>query len=194
MIGKIFITSSGYDPELGKQVADPFLGPKPSLGACRPDLRRQLNSRDHLFVVSGKVPGANQFIMCGFEVESKISAQEAYELFPEQRLMQHDDGHVTGNIIVDGKGQHHALDTHSTFESRVDNYIVGTNPLILASAGEIARGRLETIEVLRDVLGKRGRTPFEVVGRFGSTLNEEQIAELRKWIASVKGLGDRRVS
>ena len=26
MIGKIFITSSGYDPQLGKHVKDPYLG------------------------------------------------------------------------------------------------------------------------------------------------------------------------
>ena len=38
MIGKIFITSSGYDPQLGKHVKDPYLGPNASLGACRPDI------------------------------------------------------------------------------------------------------------------------------------------------------------
>ena len=46
MIGKIFITSSGYDPELGRQVHDPYLGPRPTLGACRPDIRRQLKEGD----------------------------------------------------------------------------------------------------------------------------------------------------
>jgi hypothetical protein len=33
MIGKIFITRSGYDPQLGKHVKDPYLGPCPTL-AC----------------------------------------------------------------------------------------------------------------------------------------------------------------
>jgi hypothetical protein len=28
MIGKIFITSKGYDPQLGKHVSDPYLGPE----------------------------------------------------------------------------------------------------------------------------------------------------------------------
>ncbi len=42
MIGKIFVTSSGYDPEKGKDVKDPYLGANPSLGACRPDIRKKL--------------------------------------------------------------------------------------------------------------------------------------------------------
>lgn len=42
MIGKIFITRSGYDPQLGKHVKDPYLGDCPTLGACRPDIRKQL--------------------------------------------------------------------------------------------------------------------------------------------------------
>src|SRR5262245_7163402 len=101
MIGKIFITRSGYDPQLGKLVKDPYLGPTPTLGACRPDVRRQLSSGDHIFVISGKVLGANQFVMGGFEIESKMDATEAYRLYPEQRLRRLEDGQLVGNIIVD---------------------------------------------------------------------------------------------
>jgi hypothetical protein len=36
MIGKIFITRSGYDPQLGKHVKDPYLGANPTLGAYDP--------------------------------------------------------------------------------------------------------------------------------------------------------------
>lgn len=61
MIGKIFITSKGYDPQLGKHVNDPYLGPEASLGACRPDFRRQVKKGDHLFVISGKLPNVRQF-------------------------------------------------------------------------------------------------------------------------------------
>lgn len=39
MIGKIYVVSSGYDPEMGKHVHDPYLGPNPTLGACRPGIR-----------------------------------------------------------------------------------------------------------------------------------------------------------
>src|SRR5438552_12799562 len=100
MVGKIFITSSGYDPEKGKQVKDPYLGPCPTLGACRPDIRKQLQKGDHIFVVSGKVPDADQFVIGGFEIAEKISASEAYLRFPHLRLSKRADGQVTGNVIV----------------------------------------------------------------------------------------------
>jgi hypothetical protein len=74
MVGKIFITRSGYDPERGKHMKDPYLGPSPTLGACRPDIRKQLKQGDHMFVISGRVPNFNQFVMGGFEIESKIPA------------------------------------------------------------------------------------------------------------------------
>src|SRR5215469_12657976 len=83
VIGKIFITRTGYDPQMGKHVKDPFLGPHPTLGACRPDIRKQLNKGDQIFVISGKIPDFNQFVMGGFEIEAKIPALEAYRLFPE---------------------------------------------------------------------------------------------------------------
>ena len=31
MVGKIFITRSGYDPQVGKHIKDPYLGPRPTL-------------------------------------------------------------------------------------------------------------------------------------------------------------------
>jgi hypothetical protein len=131
MIGKIFITSSGYDPQLGKHVKDPYLGPDASLGACRPDIRRQVKEGDYIFVISGKLPNVSQFVMGGFEEEKKIDMQQAYQMFPDQRLHLRDDGQLTGNIIVDAKGAQHQLDNHdpATFAKRVSNYIVGTNSI-----------------------------------------------------------------
>jgi hypothetical protein len=71
MAGKIIITSSGYDPQLGKHVKDPYLGPNPSLGACRPGIRQRLTEGDHLFFISGKLRNVNQYVMGGFEVGEK---------------------------------------------------------------------------------------------------------------------------
>src|SRR3954452_23532169 len=101
MKGKLFVTSSGYDPEKGKHVKDPYLGPNPTLGACRHDIRAKLQKGDHIYVISGKVPNVDQFVMGGFEIAEKISASEAYVRFPEQRLRQREDGQLTGNVIVD---------------------------------------------------------------------------------------------
>lgn len=92
MIGKIFITRSGYDPQLGMHVKNPYLRPCPTLGACRPDIRKQLEKGDHIFVISGKIPEFNQFVMGGFEIESKVPAVEAYRIFPDLRLHKLDDG------------------------------------------------------------------------------------------------------
>src|SRR5438270_6729803 len=99
MVGKIFITRQGYDPQLGKHVKDPYLGPSPTLGACRPDIRKQLKVGDHIFVISGKVREVNQFVMGGFEIAAKVPAVEAYQRFPELRLRRLGDGQLTGNII-----------------------------------------------------------------------------------------------
>jgi len=188
MIGKIFITSSGYDPQLGKHVKDPYLGPNASLGACRPDFRRQVKEGDHLFVISGKLPNVRQFVMGGFEVEQKISSQQAYQMFPDQRLQLRDDGQLTGNIIVDANGAQHELDDHApaSFAKRVPNYIVGTNCVALVKPEEIALGREQTLDALREIFKKNSGTPWEIVGHYGSQLTEEQVHQLREWLLSLK--------
>lgn len=186
MIGKIFITRSGYDPQLGKHVKDPYLGPCPTLGACRPDIRRQLKKGDHIFVISGKVPDFNQFVIAGFEIESKIPAIEAYYLFPEQRLRRLKDGQLTGNIIVKADGRQHEFDNHNSFDKRIKNYVIGTNLISVATPEEIAEGRKQTLDALRDILHKKGNSPFAVVGRFGSPLTDEQVLQLRNWLAALK--------
>jgi hypothetical protein len=188
MVGKIFITRSGYDPQLGNHIKDPYLGPTPTLGACRPDIRKRLKKGDHIFVISGRIPDVNQFVMAGFEIESKISAIEAYRNFPELRLRALEDGQLTGNVIVTRDGRQHELDQHNpdTFRDRINNYVVGTNLIALTSDDEIAAGREETLEVLSEILHKKGKSPIEVVGRWGAALSEEQIVDLRKWLLSLK--------
>jgi hypothetical protein len=188
MIGKIFITSSGYDPLLGRHVKDPYLGPNASLGACRPDIRRQVKEGDHLFVISGKVPNVRQFVMGGFEVAQKIDALQAYEQFPDRRLRMREDGQLTGNVIVDASGAQHELDMHdrATFAKRIPNYIVGTDCISLGDPAEIALGREQTLDVLREVFKKNGGSPFEIVGHYGSKLTEDQIVKLREWLLSLR--------
>jgi|SRR5579884_1618116 len=186
MIGKIFITRTGYDPQLGKHIKDPTLGPVPTLGACHPDFRKKLQEGDHIFVVSGKVQRANQFIIGGFEIEAKIDATEAYKLFPENRLRRLPDGQLTGNIIVDSTGKQHGLDDHKTFQNRISNYVVGTHLLSLETDAEIEIGRQESMEVLRTLFQKNGKTPIDLIGHYGRSLNERQILEVRDWLKSLK--------
>jgi hypothetical protein len=185
MIGKIFVTSSGYDPVKGKHVKDPYLGPNPSLGACRPDIREKLQKGDQIFVVSGKVRNVDQFVMGGFEIAEKISASEAYDRFPEQRLSLLPDGQVTGNVIVTADGKQHELDHHDEFARRIQNYVVGQNPIALLTPEEVAEGRRRTLEILREVFQKKGDSIRAIIGRC-SNLEEEQILKLRSLLDAVK--------
>lgn len=186
MVGKIYITRTGYDPERGRHLKDPYLGSSPTFGACRPDIRKQLFKGDHIFVISGKIPDINQFVMGGFEIEAKIPAVEAYRLFPEQRLRKLKNGQLTGNIIVNSHGEQHYLDDHNSFEKRIQNYVIGTNLISLVTPAEISEGRKHTLEALRDILKKPGRSPIEVVGRAGTKLTEKQVVQLREWLTSIK--------
>lgn len=188
MVGKIFITQSGYDPQVGRHIKDPYLGTNPTLGACRPDVRKQLNAGDHIFVISGKMPDINQFVIGGFQVKAKIPAVDAYVRFPELRLRKRDDGQLTGNIIISPNGEQHHLDQHNpdTFQKRIKDYVVGTNLIALTTDDEIARGRQQTLEALREILHKRGKSPIEIVGRWGADLTEEQIALMRGWLLSLR--------
>lgn len=189
MIGKIFITRTGYDPVLGKHVKDPYLGEIPSIGACRPDFREKLMEGDHLFVISGKVPKANQFVMGGFEVYKKIHAKQAYHEYPEQRLKEMEDGQLDGNIILDDGFEQHKLDDHNSFDRRIKNYIVGKNPIVVQTPEEISRCRAETMDALCEIIKPKKQNPkipIDVVGRWGSEINERQIGALHDWISSIK--------
>lgn len=188
MIGKIFITSSGYDPQLGKHVKDPYLGPDASLGACRPDIRSKVREGDHIFVISGKVPNVRQFVMGGFEVAKTVDVRQAYEMFPERRLHLRDDGQLAGNIIVDANGAQHPLDNHdpAKFAKRIAaNYILGTNSIAVVNPEEIALCREQTLDVLRKIFKSDGGRPFDIVGHYGSELTEEQVRQLCEWLLSL---------
>jgi hypothetical protein len=185
MIGKMMVTRSGYDPEKGKHVKDPYLGPTPTLGACRHDIRARLQKGDQIFFVSGKVRNVNQFVMGGFEIAEKISAVEAFQRFPEQQLREREDGQLDGNVIVDADGKQHQLDRHNKFDQRIENYLVGTNLIVLSTPAEIAEARLQTLEILQDVFQKKGESVREIIGRC-SNLTDKQIEKLRVQLDAVK--------
>ncbi len=190
--GYIYITSTGYDPEHGKDVEDPYLGNSPTLGACMTNIRDRVVPGDHIFVVSGKVRQDSQLVLGGFEVAEKLSSMlEAYDRFPELRLHYESDGQRRGNIVIDADGNQHPLDSHNpdTFNRRIKNYVVGKNLIALRSKEEIALGRRETLPVLRSVLGREGDRPIKVIGRW-SKLSTGQIVVLRDWLEDLKVRAD----
>src|SRR5581483_3257814 len=102
------------------------------------------------------------------------------------RLSQRDDGQLVGNVIVTASGEQHELDDHTSFDTRIKNYVVGRNPLVIRTPHEIVIARVETLEILREILKKKGKTPFELLGRSGARLTENQIVDLRDWMASIR--------
>ena len=151
------------------------------------NIRRVVLPGDFIFVVSGKVPAVQQYVVGGMQVEEKIDALAAYQRFPEDRLQTGANGLVEGNIIVDAEGNQHPLDTHEpeTFEDRIQNFIVGKNAVALESNHEVAMGRDQTLPKLSEMLGKRGNRVFDVIGR-AAKLNESQVQDMLSWLQGIK--------
>ena len=188
MKGYVYISGTGTDPGALKNMNDPILFSKtPTLGACMPNIRRVVLPGDFIFVVSGKVPAIQQYVVGGMEVVEQIDALAAYERFPENRLQTGPTGLVEGNVIVDASGNQHPLDRHSpeTFEARIKNFIVGTNPVALETEREVAMGREQTLPKLSELLGKRGNRVIDVMSRLAK-LNENQVQDMLSWLQGIK--------
>ena len=186
--GYIYITETGYDPQHGKHLEDPYLDDVPTLGACMPNIRRQVSPGDHIFIISGKVRQAPQLVLGGFEVAEKLDSMvEAFDRFPSLRLHRGENGRPQGNIVVESDGRQHPLDTHpsDTFQERIRNYIVGKNLIVLKSRAEMALGREETLPILCQTLGRNGPTPIKVVGRW-SRLDGDQVLSIRDWLEDLR--------
>lgn len=185
MKGYAYITRTGTDPQRGAHLKDPTLDGTPSLGACMPNIRRWVTIGDHVFVISGKIPEAPQYIIGGFEVAEKIDAIEAHRRFPQLRLHRLEDGTLDGNVIVTADGSQHPLDNHGSFERRRENFLVGTHPIVVSSPRQIEIARRETLDVLRRIFHKDGAAPVNVIGHC-SKMTEAQVRELRNWLLSLR--------
>ena len=116
----------------------------------------------------------------------------AYDRFPENRIRINEHGALVGNIIVNADGTRSNLDEHNvdSFERRIRNYIVGTNPIALTEPEEVERGRRETLERLSQVLDRpRANRVIDVMGRW-RRLDEPQIQNMVEWLQEIKELAD----
>jgi hypothetical protein len=186
MEGYIYTMYKDADPGNGWHMDDPILKSKtPTLGACMTNFRRSIKLGDYIFVVSGNTKNLQQYVVGGFQVQEKINALAAYDRFPENRKQQV-DGIITGNIIIDANGQQHHLDNHSNFESRLENYLVGCNPILLDKPKEIARAREQSLPFLSGLFERPGSNRiFDVVAR-GRKLNEAQVVKMINWLEGLK--------
>lgn len=188
MKGYIYISSPGADPGRNRNLNDPMFRRTPTLGACMTNIRRLVFPGDHVFVISGATKGVQQYVVGGFQVVEKINALAAYERFPDNRLRRDSDGRIIGNIIVDEIGQQHPLDKHAanTFASRIQNYLVGVNPVALETPGEVARGRDETLDRLSSILERpRANRIIDLMGRWAK-LDGSQVEKTLDWLRGIK--------
>lgn len=189
--GYIYITGTGADPGLYNNLDDPLFGDPPTLGACMTNLREFVDPGDYLFVVSGKAPGVQQYIIGGMRVAEKIDALAAHGRFPQNRLRMGNDGLVKGNIIVDAQGNQHQLDHHDpdSFERRIRNYIVSDEAAALQSEREVALGRERSLGKLSDMFGKPGNRAVDIIGRHRK-LTEGQVHGLMDWLRGTKAAAE----
>jgi len=194
MSSYVFV-SPGSDPGMGRPLHDPMLasGVRPTMGSCRPDLRRNVRVGDQVFVISGSMgpkAAVSQYVIGGLVVERILDDQlAAYEEFPECRLRYDSNGVRTGNIIVNADGSQHAKDHHSpdTLQRRIRAFLVGKDPVVIESAPEIALARARSVEILADVLDvPSARTVRDVVGRSWRKLSAVQADRLRAALLDLK--------
>jgi hypothetical protein len=186
MKGYIYTMFKGADPGLGWAMTDPIFSKAPTMGACMPNIRRLVERGDHIFAISGRSKAEQQYVVGGLEVDEKITALAAYKRLPENRQRKMPDGSLRGNVIVDVTGKQNAIDYHSNFEKRTENYILGRNPVAIETEKEIEIARRESAVVLSELLKTpRKERVAEVVGRW-RRLNEEQVHDLREWMLDVK--------
>lgn len=187
MKGYIYISSPGADPGRHANLNDPMFRKTPTLGACMTNIRRLVLPGDHVFVISGSTVGVQQYVVGGFEVAEKISALAAYERFPENRLRL-EGGKLVGNVIVGPDGKQHPLDKHkpNTIASRVQNFLVGVNPVALETPAEVARGRAETLDRLSSILDRpRANRVIDLMGRWAK-LDAAQVEQTLNWLRGIK--------
>lgn len=183
----MYISSPSSDPGSGRPLNDPLFGPVPTLGACVPNLRRQVTKGDWIFVVSGRRAKLQQYLIGGIRVSEKISAISAYQRFPEHRMGLSGEGHIIGNVAVDEHGRKHPLDDHDEvgFDRRVENYLVGDTSVQLSSEREVTIGRERTLKFLSDLRAKPANRVIDVIGR-ASKLDDDEVRKVLAWFDQVK--------
>lgn len=186
MKGYIYTMYQGADPGEGWEMTDPIYGKTPTLGACMPNIRRAVEKGDYIFSISGRVKNVNQYVVGGFEVDKKISALAAFKRFPQNRMKVEKDGKLSGNIIIDKNGKHLEFDYHTNHEKRIENYIIGKDPVIIEGEKQIRKAREKTLYMLNNLFGKKEDTINKIVGRWRK-LDEMQIKDLISWMNQIKG-------
>jgi hypothetical protein len=186
MKGYIYTMFAGADPGVGWKMTDPIYGKTPTLGACMPNIRKVVERGDYIFSISGRVKDVKQYVVGGFSVDDKINALAAYNRFPENRMIVQQDGTLFGNIIIDKDGNHLEYDYHSNFEKRIDNYIIGKDPVFIEGEKQIEKAREETLYMLNNLFNAKKESVSKIIARWRK-LDEAQVKDLLGWLKQIKG-------
>lgn len=176
---------AGADPDLGWKMTDPIYTKTPTLGSCVPNIRRVVEQGDYIFSISGRVKGFNQYVVGCFAVDQKINQLSAYQKFPQNRMKVDKEGTLSGNIIIDKDGNQLPYDYHTNLEKRIENYIIGKDPITIEGQKEVKKARQETIIMLNSLFNKKEESIHKIIGRWRK-LDQSQINDLIGWMKQIK--------
>lgn len=191
MGGRIYI--SGAFKEIDRGRADDvwldndphFWDSPPTWGICRTDYRRTIAIGDYVFFVLSKRSRLPQMIYGFLQVKKKITHEEAYHL-PDLRPKRMGNKNPNGNIIVDSSGQYNRFDRgvhRRRFEEIRQHYIVGVpESSMFLTEEQIRKLSPSFVYKLNEVFGTDRYSPFEVLGRSGRRLSQEQVNKLLNWL------------
>lgn len=182
---KGYIYTTNVDPGKGVFLNDPIFDGTPTLGACMPKIRQAVDKGDYIFTISGKTTGVDQYVIGGFEVERKLHALAALDYLPENMLRLAEDGTRRGNIIVNPDGSKNPIDKHSNYENRLENYVIGKNPIHIVNKEQVDLARAETLGFLKSTFSKDGNSVFDIVARW-RRMDERQVRGMIEWLESIK--------
>nr|WP_068890981.1 hypothetical protein [Pedobacter panaciterrae] len=185
MKGYIYTMFPGADPSNGWEMTDPIFKNTPTMGACRPDIRRSVERGDYIFSISGRVVNVKPHIVGAFSVDDKINALAALNRFPQNAMQIDENGKLQGNIIVDAQGNHLDIDYHDNYKKRIENYIIGRDPIFFEEQEEIKKAKDETVSILNDIFGKNEDRVHKIIGRCRK-LDSHQVNELLDWMNKIK--------
>lgn len=187
MKGYIYPMFRGADPSIGWEMTDPIYKGIPTMGACRTDIRRVIERGDFVFSISGNVVNVRPHIVGAFEVDEKIHGIAAYKQFPQNRMKVNEEGKLQGNIICDEKGEHLGIDyhPHDTFDQRIQNFIIGKNPIFFDKKTEMEKAKAETLRVLNYIFNRNEDKVSKIIGRWRK-MDESQVKDLLDWMHKIK--------
>ncbi len=157
----------------------------PTWGICRNDLRRKTDVGDYVFFVLGKGAELPQMIFGYMRVAEKISHTEAYHRadLVDKRM---GNKNPNGNIIIDDCGAYNRFDAgvhRDIFDKIKREYVVGDSSCSrFHSPHEIKMLAPEFPEHVRNIFGRGGDRPIDIISRYGTELTEPQVTELLKWL------------